>query len=334
MKPIQDRLVDKSIEAFIMGLELYNKPTIQYRIEGFSFFICNAWELMLKAKMINDGKSIYHKNHSDRTLSLSDVVKKVYTDKRQPLRVNLEKIITLRNTSTHYVTEDHEPVYAPLFQFNVIKFSEEILRHHDIDVTEHIAQNFLVLSTSMNALTNNDIKVKYDSETAEKLILAKNDIDVISSESKITIPIEHRLFISRKGKDADFTLRLSSDGKDAAAIITKLKDPADTHKINFENMVKLVSAQLKKKKIPFEYENAQGTKKTAFTRHILSLFIGFYDMKTNEKWAYAHIIGKTTTYTYSQVALDFIVEEIRKNPSGIIDGLRSATKDNEAKEKR
>ena len=31
-------LVDKSIEAFIMGLEIYNKPTIKYRVEGFSFF--------------------------------------------------------------------------------------------------------------------------------------------------------------------------------------------------------------------------------------------------------------------------------------------------------
>lgn len=33
-----ERLVDKSIEAFIMGLEIYNKPTLKYRIEGFSFF--------------------------------------------------------------------------------------------------------------------------------------------------------------------------------------------------------------------------------------------------------------------------------------------------------
>ena len=47
MEDLSKRLVDKSIEAFIMGLEIYNKPTIKYRIEGFSFFICNAWELML-----------------------------------------------------------------------------------------------------------------------------------------------------------------------------------------------------------------------------------------------------------------------------------------------
>ena len=47
MEKLEDKLVEKSIEAFIVGLELYNKPTIKYRIEGFSFFIVNAWELML-----------------------------------------------------------------------------------------------------------------------------------------------------------------------------------------------------------------------------------------------------------------------------------------------
>lgn len=55
MENLAKRLVDKSIEAFIMGLEIYNKPTIKYRIEGFSFFICNAWELMLKAELLIEG---------------------------------------------------------------------------------------------------------------------------------------------------------------------------------------------------------------------------------------------------------------------------------------
>lgn len=30
MEEIKQKLVDKSIEAFIMGLEIYNKPTIKY----------------------------------------------------------------------------------------------------------------------------------------------------------------------------------------------------------------------------------------------------------------------------------------------------------------
>ena len=101
-----------------MGLEIYNKPTIKYRIEGFSFFICNAWELMLKAHLINrDGKSsIYYSSDSDRTISLSDTISLIYTDKRQPLRINLEEILDLRNTSTHLITEDDEIMFAPFFQ--------------------------------------------------------------------------------------------------------------------------------------------------------------------------------------------------------------------------
>lgn len=47
-----ERLIDKAKEAFVMSIEIYNKPSIRYRLEGFSFFICNAWELMLKAYMI------------------------------------------------------------------------------------------------------------------------------------------------------------------------------------------------------------------------------------------------------------------------------------------
>ena len=51
MEDTVKRLVDKSIESFLMAIEVYNKPTIHYRIEGFSMFICNAWELLLKAQL-------------------------------------------------------------------------------------------------------------------------------------------------------------------------------------------------------------------------------------------------------------------------------------------
>ena len=77
MDEIKQKLVDKSIEAFILGLEIYNKPTIKYRIEGFSFFICNAWELMLKAELLNRNEDIYYSDKSGRTLSLEPTIKKI-----------------------------------------------------------------------------------------------------------------------------------------------------------------------------------------------------------------------------------------------------------------
>ena len=128
MEDIILKLKNKSKEAFMMAIEIYNKPTIHYRVEGFSFFICNAWELMLKAHIINKfGESeIYYKDNKERTISLENCIKKIFTNEKAPLRLNLEKIIELRNTSTHFITEEYEMIYIPLFQSCVFNFIERL----------------------------------------------------------------------------------------------------------------------------------------------------------------------------------------------------------------
>ena len=95
MDNIEVKLIEKSKEAFCLAIELYNKPTIKYRVEGFSHFICNAWELMLKSHMIKafGNQSIYYKDNPQRSLSLENCVKKVFTNDKDPLRINLEKIV-------------------------------------------------------------------------------------------------------------------------------------------------------------------------------------------------------------------------------------------------
>ena len=69
---VQEQLIDKAKEAFVLAIEIYNKPSIKYRLEGFAFFICNAWELMLKAYLIKrEGEdSIYYKDDPERTITL------------------------------------------------------------------------------------------------------------------------------------------------------------------------------------------------------------------------------------------------------------------------
>lgn len=196
-KELVSKMVDKSIEAFILGLEVYNKPTIKYRIEGFSFFICNAWELMLKAEMIKNGSSIYFKDKPDRTLSLNETINNIYPDKYTRIRLNLSKIIDLRNISTHFITQDYELKYAPLFQACVLNYIQEIMRFHDVDITKYIPQNFLTISATIDPLTNEQIKIKYPSEIAEKFIQKANEIDVLIEEydsEKFAINIRQNLY--------------------------------------------------------------------------------------------------------------------------------------------
>lgn len=172
MENLYNRLIDKSKEAFAMAIELYNKPTIHYRVEGFSMFICNAWELMLKAYLIKQEgeQSVYYKDHPERTISLDNCIQKVFTNNKDPLRINLEKIIELRNTSTHFITEDYEMVYVPLFQSCVLNFNEKMMAFHRIDMTQIIPQNFLTLAVSMKALNESEIIAKYPEEIARKLL--------------------------------------------------------------------------------------------------------------------------------------------------------------------
>lgn len=47
-KMTYDRLVEKTQEAFLLAVELYNRPTIKYHVEGCAYFLCNAWEPCLR----------------------------------------------------------------------------------------------------------------------------------------------------------------------------------------------------------------------------------------------------------------------------------------------
>lgn len=313
-------LTEKSIEAFILGLEIYNKPTIKYRIEGFSFFIVNAWELMLKATLLQRGESIYFPDKPDRTLSVENVIRKIYTDKNTRIRLNLEKIIDLRNISTHYITEDYEIKYAPLFQACVLNFVNEIQRFHNIDITKYIAQNFLTISARYEPLSNEEIKIKYSPEIAEKLIKQSNEIDVLSAEynsDKFSINIKQNLYITKKKADADFVVGIDSHADTKISIVKDLKDPSDTHKYSYQNVITVVRERLKKKNIKLGYDRG-------FTQYVLSLIIDFYDIKQNPKYAYEHIIGRQHSFTYSQQFVDFIISEIEKNPINFVESLKKS----------
>ena len=320
MEKLEDKLVEKSIEAFIVGLELYNKPTIKYRIEGFSFFIVNAWELMLKATLIKRGESIYFPDKPDRTLSVENVLRKVYTDKNTRIRLNLEKIIELRNISTHYITEDYEVKYAPLFQACVLNFVNEMQRFHNVDITKYITQNFLTISARYEPLSNEELKVKYSPEIAEKLIKQSNEIDVLSAtydSDKFAINIRQNLYITKKKSEADFVVGIDSHSDTRVSVVKDLKDPSDTHKYSYKNVITAVQEKLKKKNIKLGY-------KSGFTQYVLNLIIDFYDIKQNPKYAYEHVIGNQRSYTYSQQFVDFIVVEIEKSPHNFVESLKKS----------
>jgi hypothetical protein len=49
--------VDKAVEAAVSAIEVYNRPSFRYREESFSILMLNAWELLLKARILKENKN-------------------------------------------------------------------------------------------------------------------------------------------------------------------------------------------------------------------------------------------------------------------------------------
>jgi hypothetical protein len=63
---LSSELANKSVQAAISAIEVYNKPNFSYREEAFSLLMTNAWELLLKAKWLMD--------HGEQLESLYELV--------------------------------------------------------------------------------------------------------------------------------------------------------------------------------------------------------------------------------------------------------------------
>lgn len=315
MSNLVDKLLKKAQEAFLLSIEIYNKPTIKYRVEGFSFFICNAWELMLKAHMINKfGEfSIYYKDNPDRTLSLENCITKVFTNEKDPLRINLKKICELRNISTHLVTTEYEMVYIPLFQSCVFNFVKKMETFHHIDLTELIPNHFLNLSVSMGIFDDEAIKVKYPNIIAEKLINLHEEISPLieSSNSNFAIKIEHNYYFTKNKEEASAFIGIDNSSKEKIKVVKELKDPKLTHKYTTKNLIEEINHRLEKKHIPVSINKAD-----------FQNFCRYFELKTNTKFCYTDDLYKQPRYRYSQATIDFIIEEIKKDTANILSNIK------------
>lgn len=316
---LKDKLIEKSKEAFILAIEIYNKPTIKYRVEGFSFFICNAWELMLKAYLIArfGERSIYYADNPNRTITLEKCLQKTITNEKAPVRRNLMKIIELRNTSTHFITEEYEMVYIPLFQACILNFVEKMQEYHGVDMTEIIPQNFLTLSVSMKALEENTIRAKYPEEIAAKILDTNAELEPMVAENNqsFAIKIEHLHFITKDKNKATSQVYIDKNADIGVKIIKELKDPNNTHKYTMKTAIREINRRLQNAGIDFK-----------INQYVFDLFNKVYGIKENEKYCYVHRQYSQPSYTYSMMAIELIFDEIRRDSENIVKRLKKAKK--------
>jgi hypothetical protein len=120
----------KAEAALLSAIEIYNKPDFKYREETFAILMLNAWELLLKAKLVVDcgndmrclfvydtrttkkgtpsAKTYLRRNRSGNvyTVGLGQVVVALDRDARTRLpsqvKANLEALVEIRDNAVHY----------------------------------------------------------------------------------------------------------------------------------------------------------------------------------------------------------------------------------------
>jgi Domain of unknown function (DUF3644) len=126
------RLAKKAQAALVAAIEIYNKPDFYYREESFAILCVNAWELLLKAKVVEDNaqdlkclseyenkrkrdgspskKKTVRKNRAGNpmTISIGKAMAKLGTVLPADVQNNLHALVEVRDNSVHFVNPSFE----------------------------------------------------------------------------------------------------------------------------------------------------------------------------------------------------------------------------------
>ena len=139
-----ERLLEKAIYAAMAAIDTYNRILFPYKQEAFAILMTNAWELLLKAKWVqdngNDYRSLFERTKNGRykrnrsgneiTYVLTYLLNQMRNAKEVPENVynNLLVLIEIRDNAVHLYVSPH-------------------LRERIHSVVLATARNFYLLST-------------------------------------------------------------------------------------------------------------------------------------------------------------------------------------------
>jgi hypothetical protein len=252
------RLVDKSIEAYILALETINRLSIQYRLEAFCYLICNAWELLLKAKVLEDTgkqKSIYYKKKRGlpkRSLSLRDCLKKIFPNGDHPERLNIEHIANLRDETVHLIFSQIPREVLCLFQASVINYHNRLNEWFGISLSERVPVGMMSLVYDLRPeqcdLTDKRLRRKLGRDAATFLSSycsrIKQEFDRLQRPAQFSIGIEYRLVLTKNQTDADIVLSTGTGNSLSTQIIEVPKDSSKSHPFRQKEVIEQMKARV------------------------------------------------------------------------------------------
>jgi hypothetical protein len=249
MKSRAKQVLGKSVDAIVAAIEVYNKPTFSYREESFAILAINAWELLLKARILQiDGNRVAALiDHERRRLKNGKMSEKLYRKRNRSgnyvaiglfkafdrlvndygaridprVRNNLEALTEIRDNAVHFLNKG----------FDLRK------KVHEIGTAS--LKNYLVLARQWFGVDLNDyqlflLPIAFLGELPQGVaLLSKN------REERKVLEFIKTLEDSEPDGVSDFSLMLDLDirirrTKDATAPSVRISDSPDATPITIQ----------------------------------------------------------------------------------------------------
>ena len=304
------KLLGNSKSAMIAAIEIYNKPSFQYRDECVVILLLNAWELSLKALLSKNKKSIYYpkkRNQPYRTLSWQDAFEKAksffpQTISPLPIHKNLDLLCILRDNAVHFYNAKGFGVVSYALAQTCIKNFRDILnetfglRLEDeinwqllplglkppIDIVSYISGGKQSMGVKTNAVR------QFLSKLSEATVELKNAGE---DTGRLLTVFNVKLESVKKIGDSDVLVGVeAADGSQGPLAVIRKQDPNVTHPLRQRDIVG-------KKAIKAIADKLKSLGGKPFTSHVFQAIVWRYGLKQKPQYCWRAKEGILVKYS-------------------------------------
>lgn len=304
---LASRLVRRSLDAYFLAIELYNRPTQPNRVEAFCIMMINAWELLLKAEVVNNqgDNALFYKDDPSKSIAIRDATKIVFTNDRDPVRRNIEYLTELRDKAIHLLIPELQGEVSRLFQASVFNYLNRYNEVTNSNLSSKLGTGLISLIIDPGQFSPDNLKESYDTKTADEISVFMERFHGEESElasSDFAIPIEYKLTLSKNAQQGDITLASGNTGG-IGFLIEVPKDVDKTHPHRQGDAVREVLKLL------------QSHQTTSFSSYDFQAVVFKERIQSSKSSSYYHFIEKPETHRYSNKLVEFIVEKVKADSS-------------------
>jgi hypothetical protein len=330
-------LLKKSRDNMMLALELYNRPSLENKLDGFVLLFCTAWEQLCKSRLIErDGEdSIFEPNvkkGTRRTIPLRACLDRLYESKSN-LRRNIEVVADWRDKAAHLLMPEIQSIASRIFQSGVLNYSSEFESFTDTAFISSQHTGMMSLVGEFKLPPASLLKTLYGSAANEILELAhKVELEIEAADDiSFAIPLRVSLVFAKEDGDAQIVIAKANGSTEdlkklrQALIIEKPVDPDKSHPHSQGNLLKLLNETLTKEldhgklRRVLPKTNEQGA--PALNRHCLQSCISKLGWnKNNNKY---HYFGKLAgRHQYSEEVITDLIKRIAQDENFVSQAKR------------